>query len=295
MRFLSDRGITRIDNVIVSHADADHCGGISLLLAQPEFHIGRVFVNPDPRETGTWNDFVSIMLDAKARGTQVALELTNAHEVPVPSGSSRIEILAPSQEFAIKTANGTTPDGRRLNANRMSAVVRIWAGDSPRLLVAADIDQVGLDSLLSGAVDLNADVFVFPHHGGLPGGSDPNVFAELFTRAVGAKLVIFSTGRGRYGTPRPEIVEAVRRGGEDVHIACTQLSEHCAAQVSEVNADIYDQLEVSNYSLARCAGTLEISLDPDFSYTPSRNEHSIFVDQNAPTALCMRHVLSTGD
>ena len=48
IRFLSDRGIRRIDTVIVSHVDADHLGGISLLLGSSEFQVGEVFVNPDP-------------------------------------------------------------------------------------------------------------------------------------------------------------------------------------------------------------------------------------------------------
>ena len=68
LRFLAAQGITRVDTVLVSHADADHFGGISLLLSNTDLQVGRVLVNPDVRETELWRDFVSVMIDAKRRG-----------------------------------------------------------------------------------------------------------------------------------------------------------------------------------------------------------------------------------
>ena len=70
-RFLLDRGICQIDTIIVTHADADHIGGISLLLSNDKFQVGQVFVNPDNRETRVWDDFVSVIISAKKRGTKV--------------------------------------------------------------------------------------------------------------------------------------------------------------------------------------------------------------------------------
>ena len=46
LRFLTDRNITRVDTVILSHADADHLEGISLLLSNTDFEVGQVFLNP---------------------------------------------------------------------------------------------------------------------------------------------------------------------------------------------------------------------------------------------------------
>lgn len=69
-RFLTQRGITRVDTVIVSHADADHFGGISLLLSDLSFEVGHVYLNPDSRETALWDDFLSVTEDAQNRGTK---------------------------------------------------------------------------------------------------------------------------------------------------------------------------------------------------------------------------------
>lgn len=289
LRFLADQGITSVDNVLVSHADADHFGGISLLLSNTDVQVGRVLVNPDARETDLWRDFVSVMRDAKRRGAAFQLELTDASSADLESGDVRLEVLAPSQELAIRTARGRTADDQQLTPNAMSAVIRVWSEGVPRVLIAGDIDQVGLESLSSNTPDLRADVLIFPHHGGRPGRSDPDAFAEALMKAVEAKLVVFSIGRGRYRTPRPEIVAAVLRASNDVHIACTQLSEHCAADLPKDPPSLHSAFSRGTATNACCAGSIEVPLEPGKSdYFPSRSAHLEFIRTNAPTALCRR-------
>ncbi len=292
-RFLSGRGIHQVDTVIVSHADADHFGGISLLLSNANFQVSQVFVNPDVRETRLWADFVSVMNSAKERGTRFNLELTNVNPGKLSFDGVELEVLAPSQDIAIRTADGRSPDGDKLTPNAMSAVMRVWAGDAPRLLVASDIDQIGLDDLLSNNADVIADVLIFPHHGGLPGRSDPEDFAESLAKAVAAKLVVFSIGRGRYGTPRPEMVAAVMRTAQGCHVACTQLSEHCAAELPSSASELHHEYSQGVATAACCAGTIEISLESDKSYAPDRGAHLEFIGQNAPTALCRGQILQS--
>ena len=116
---------------------------------------------------------------------------------------------------------------------------------------------------------------------------DPTLpdFAESLVGAVSAQLVVFSIGRGRYGTPRPEIVAAVLRSTQGAHIACTQLSEHCAAELPNSASDLHDVSSRGAATATCCAGTIEISLEPDESYVPDRGAHLEFIRQNAPTAL----------
>ena len=106
IRFLNHRGITRVDTVIVSHADADHFGGISLLLSDPSFEVGHVYFNPDSRETALWDDFLSVMEDAQIRGTRFSLELTDINPGVLRCGQTRLEILGPSQSLAYRTTRG---------------------------------------------------------------------------------------------------------------------------------------------------------------------------------------------
>ena len=251
--------------------------------------MGRVLLNPDARKTGLWQDFASVMADARKRGVAFELELTDAKSVNLGSGVVRLEVLAPSQELAIRTAHGQTADGRRLTPNTMSAVVQVWSGDVPRMLIGGDIGQVGLESLISNNPDLQADVLVFPHHGGRPEGAAPGTFAEALTKAVAAKLVVFSIGRVSYQNPLPEIVSAVLNTSSDVHIACTQLSRQCAVELPTNAQHLHSALSKGTADNACCAGSIEVTLEPgNASYLPSRHAHLNFIGANAPTALCRR-------
>ena len=197
MLFLTQRGITRVDTVIVSHADADHFAGISLLLSDPSFEVGHVYLNPDSRQTALWDDFLSVMEDAQIRGTKFSLELTDVNPGVLQCGQTQLEILGPSQFLAYRTTRGRNRQGRRLSANAMSAVVRIWAGDVPRLLLAGDIDELGYLDMIGHRPNIVAETLVFPHHGGRPGTGDPVRFATSLMGSVGARLVMFSFGRGQ--------------------------------------------------------------------------------------------------
>ena len=60
------------------------------------------------------------------------------------------------------------------------------------------------------------------------GSGDNSEFAQRLCGAVNPETVIFSIGRGRYQTPRNEIVKGVKVAAPNYHIVCTQLSGHCA-------------------------------------------------------------------
>ena len=288
LEFLSARGISHIDTVIASHADSDHFRGISLLLSDPTFHIEQVYINPDSRDTDLWEDFGSVMIDAKLRGTTFHLELNSTHPGSVKLGQVVLEVLAPSQEVAYRTSNGLSPDGRRLSANAMSAVVRVSAGDAKRLLLTGDIDSVGLDDLLNGNPDLASDVLVFPHHGGRSRGGNLEAFTKTLISRVGSKLVVFSIGRNKYRTPRPEIVSTITSYAENIHIACTQLSGHCSEISPSGSAGFHNKISRGYATNECCAGTLEISLDDDFEYYPTRNSHLQFILESVSNALCQK-------
>ena len=47
-RFLKNNGIKTVDALLISHADADHSGGAISVLRDPELHVKRMYLNPDP-------------------------------------------------------------------------------------------------------------------------------------------------------------------------------------------------------------------------------------------------------
>ncbi len=176
--YLFGQGIDRLDGLVVSHADNDHHGGTSSLLAS---HAPR------------WR-LASMPLPGVA--------LCHAGQQWRWDGV-RFEILHPARRLY---AQGGFPE------NDLSCVLRI-TGRHGRALLTGDIERLGELSLLElPAAALRAEVQVVPHHGS--GGSSMAKFVEV----VDPQLALFSVGRrNRFGHPDPAVLQRYRITGAAVH------------------------------------------------------------------------------
>lgn len=292
LEFLEQRKITTIDAVLISHADADHLSGLLALLAQQHITVRSVFLNTDTRrQTALWRQLRVALTDARQRrAVKVHAELTSESSELLRRDEIEVQVLAPSPELALVGAGGQQlGGGQPLTANAMSAVVRVVAHGVPEVLLPGDLDAIGLEHLLSENLNPRARVLVFPHHGGRPGKADAEDFAAKLCAAVQADLVIFSIGRGKHATPHPDVIRGVLRARPRVHIACTQLSERCAASLPSASpTHLNENPARGRAGNTCCAGTIEVTLGGAvLSYTPGRTEHRIFVEHEAPSALCM--------
>ena len=168
---LRAHGITEIDAVLISHGDEDHVGGVSALLADPEVAVHSLYVNSDPiRATKAWTAVRLAVRDAERRGAEmkVRTELTSTSEEEIQLPNLNVEVLAPSRDLALSGAGGKTLDGRPLTSNSMSVVLRFSDASTSGVLLAGDLDDVGLGELLGSDRDPRAEVLVYPHHGGRP-------------------------------------------------------------------------------------------------------------------------------
>lgn len=292
LQFLKNCKITEIDVVLVSHADADHIGGIIEVLLDPSIHIRKLYVNPDPmRRKGTWDDFKSAVAKSLASDNiDINTQLTTRCSDELRRADVRIEVLSPSPVTALGGVGGQDLDGAKIIANSMSAVIRISVGVKSRVLLASDIDARALEDMVGRKVQLAAQVMVYPHHGGLAGQADISKFVTRLCQLVEPSLVVFSVGRGEFENPRPKVVAAVLDALPNVHIACTQLSKACAADLPSFAPDHVDGRTARGAASNQCcAGTLEITLDEScLGWRPIADEHLAFVATVAPNALCRR-------
>jgi hypothetical protein len=169
------------------------------------------------------------------------------------------------------------------------AYVKKPAGKAGFLLFPGDIDQVGLDELLHDRnLNPHAEVLVFPHHGGRAGQTDAATFSASVIQAVRPLVVAFSIGRGRHGTPLPEVVAAVRASVPAPRIACTQLSDRCSAAAPKDDpAHLNPVFTRGRERLHCCAGSIVISdRSGAGNVLPEAAAHIAFIAANAPTALC---------
>ncbi|WP_168222167.1 ComEC/Rec2 family competence protein [Aquisphaera giovannonii] len=146
---LWSRGITRIDQVFLSHADLDHYNGLPDLLDR--FAVGEVVVPPG--FGGEANPAASSLLD-ELRDRRVPVRVITAGESWRRSGVT-FAVLHPPAGFPPETSD-----------NARSLVLDIEHGGR-RIMLTGDLDAEGTAALLQGhRPEPSPDLFLSPHHGG---------------------------------------------------------------------------------------------------------------------------------
>jgi len=291
--FLLERGIGRINTVLISHADKDHIEGLLGLLSSAEITIDRVRVNSDAlKGSRLWDDLL-YELDVRQQAGIIDFQVSLTRDVSgqYNAGKTRIDVLGPSTYLAGKSPGSTLfRTGQKVTTNSVSAVIRVQVDGKPLVLLTGDLDAVGLEDLKRGTMSIDAPILVFPHHGGGHGSGDVSAFVERICDEVKPTTIIFSIGRGRFGTPRPEIIKVVRERRPDVRIVCTQLSEHCATTIPKPKPTHL----LSAFARGRqrghcCAGTLTLGFVEGVGVVlPDRASHEAFIAATSLTTLCRR-------
>ncbi|WP_155273605.1 ComEC/Rec2 family competence protein [Xanthomonas arboricola] len=301
---LDSLGVDSIENLIISHADSDHLSGANALLMDERRPVRNVHVNPDRRNASVWHRFRAAVRNASHRGTKVHSVLSHQDPGRIVLDETVIEILHPMSWACLATVDGRDLSGAQQNANSMSGVVMIKHKGDSLCLLAGDADKKSLTTMLEEGVNLNADILVFPHHGGHSNRArgamqrqQNQEFAKSFSDAVSPELTVFSLGRNKHRTPQPEIIAGVRDASNSArltpHIACTQLSANCAARLPSGTRSELDARSAGARFNSCCSGSIGFPLDAerraDFMQK-FKESHSEFVIDHVPQALCRMEI-----
>ncbi|HUG89891.1 MAG TPA: ComEC/Rec2 family competence protein [Planctomycetaceae bacterium] len=165
-----------IDAIVVSHADVDHFNAVpELVESVPVGSVlaARSFLDLQQREVATTCDAVAaagIALRLIARGDRLRLD-----------DGATVTVLQPDFD-------------ERFSSDNASSVVLLIEFAGRRILLPGDLEDDGLDRLLSGPA-IDVDVLLAPHHGSLNANT-----AELAAWAAAEHVVV---SRGRFdGVPR---------------------------------------------------------------------------------------------
>ena len=288
---LEHLSIKEILHILISHSDADHIGGMIDLLANEDIKIHNVHINPDAiKKSDIWLDLRIALQDARKRFGTVISKLTTTETGKFNIGSVNLEVLAPPYELILGGAGGTDLQGRKLTSNSISAVIGIVHNSHRVAILAGDIDNVGFDNLIQDQNSLNADILVFPHHGGRSGGGDSKTFAQLFCSFIQPKLIIFSIDRNRFSNnPRVEIIEGLRSSVPDAHILCTQLSQQCAANLPSLKPTHLNTFPAKGLiSNSCCGGTIAIKIDGSMTTYAEMALHKEFIVNQVTSPICRK-------
>ncbi|MFO0868209.1 MAG: ComEC/Rec2 family competence protein [Pirellulales bacterium] len=143
---LWSRGVSRLDAVVISHADTDHFNALPDLLER--FTVGTVYVSPQmfERPSGAVR-----ALRSSLRAHGVVCRTLHAGDRLWEVGDACIEVLHPPRDFVARSDNE-------------SSLVLLCTASGRRLLLPGDLEEEGMRCLLAQEPQM-VDVAMAPHHG----------------------------------------------------------------------------------------------------------------------------------
>lgn len=182
--YLKKQGVERLDYLIGTHPDADHIGGLDVIITK--FDCDRVIMPQVERDTASFRDVV------------MAMEYKEYENTPPEPGMT---YQLGNAVFTIIGPNGSYED----NYNNDSVAI-ILAYGSTRFIFTGDAESEAEADILAAGIDLKADVLKVGHHGS----SDST--SEAFLEAVSPSFAVISCGEGNpYGHPHQRTLNALRK------------------------------------------------------------------------------------
>mgnify|MGYP002508084467 FL=1 len=186
--YLKKQGVTKLKYAVGTHPDADHIGGLDVILYK--FDCGTVMMPDVSKNTATYRDVVDTMKQKGYRNT-----------VPEPGDSFQLG-------DAVCTVLG--PEESYEDANNNSIVLKVEHGENSFLFMG-DAEAEAESDILSGGADVEADVLKVGHHGSRSSSS------QKFLKAVDPAYAVISCGEDNsYGHPHAETLNNLRAMGVDV-------------------------------------------------------------------------------
>jgi competence protein ComEC len=204
--FLWSRGITHLDAVIISHADADHYNALPTVLEQ--FSVGAVYVSPVMFED-TSSAAVQALREAIGKSGVPLSEVWSGDRLRARN-DVRIEVLHPPRRGVLGSDNA-------------NSIVLAIEYQGRRVLLTGDLEPPGLTDVLA-ELPYDCDVAMAPHHGSTA--SDPPGFVAWSTpewtivsgghadRSVEVTAAFTSQGSAVLNTADHGAVSATIAGGQ---------------------------------------------------------------------------------
>lgn len=188
--YLMKQNVETLDLVIGTHGDADHIGGLDVILYN--FDCKTVIMPDRKRDTKTYRDVIDTMEHKNYSLTSPKVGDTYS------LGEATVEIVAPCG------------DDYGSNENDYSVGVMITYGES-KFLFTGDAEENAEQDMLQTGIDLDCDVYKVSHHG------SSNASTSDFLDAILPEYAVISCGEGNdYGHPHAEVLNELRSRGVKV-------------------------------------------------------------------------------
>ena len=184
--YLNSRGVSRIDQLVLTHTDTDHIGDMEEVAKH--FDIGEVLVSPGSLTVPNFVERLKVMR-TKVRVVKAGDSL--------PIMGSHLQVLYPNQ-----TGDGGNNDSLVLYGKLLDKT----------FLFTGDLEEAGEAELLASYPPFSIDVLKAGHHGS-KGSSSPEFLAQLQP-----KIALISAGQNnRYKHPHQETLDRLKKINSQVY------------------------------------------------------------------------------
>lgn len=184
--YLNSQDVEKLDYVIGTHPDADHIGGLDVVIYK--FDCKKVFMPDITSDTKTYDDVMQALRSKNQKSQAPKLGKTYS------LGDASFTVIAPVKEYGEET-------------NNWSIGILLQYGEN-RFLFTGDAAKQAEDDMLEQGEDISADVYKASHHGSKTGSS------EDFLDKVNPTYAVISCGEGnKYGHPSAQTLNNFRSRG----------------------------------------------------------------------------------
>lgn len=184
--YLLDRGITKLDYILISHFDTDHCKGFEYILKN--IKVNNVIIS---KQTEITDNFQSIIKIVKEKNINTIV--VSAGDILKLDKYSKIEIFNPDNKQSIKDMNDNSIIAKFTSYDTSI----LFTGDA-----SVDIEKRLINDTNS---DLKSAILKVSHHGSITGTS-----AE-FLEKVNPKIALIGVGKNnKFGHPNEEVLKRLK-------------------------------------------------------------------------------------
>ena len=182
--YLLDRRILKVDYVLISHFDTDHCGGILTIMEKVK--VKNIIISEQAEHSENYERFKKLMIHKKIR----LIEVKKGDKIKI-GRYSEFKILFPTSRLLSENP---------LNNN---SIVAQFNYNNFKMLFTGDIEKLAEQQILKAEkAEIRADILKVAHHG-----SKTSSIPE-FIKAVKPKIALIGVGKNiTFGHPNQQTIK----------------------------------------------------------------------------------------